>query len=173
MSRRSPEPEAPLVRLCAVLPGLELQRDVCFGWPLLTALSTMKVGSAISVRERDVIAVCAAESIETMIDRTRRFCPKRGWSLLAASGAEELISPPLLERIAALGGRCLAVGGALTPAVIDAADHARVSVVRYTSPLRTLPDVDLPPDADSSSGWRPPERTLHGRVDGPGRRAEE
>ena len=149
MSRRSPEPEAPLVRLGAVLPGLELQRDVCFGWPLLTALSGMKVGSAISVRERDVIAVRAAEAIEAMIDRTHRFCPKRGWSLLIAPGSEALFGPPLIERLAASGGRCLAVGGALTSPVVEAANRRRISVVRYTAEIDSLPDIGDPSDTDS------------------------
>ena len=117
------------------------QADIAFGWPLLTQLVELHVGQSIAVRDRDVIAVEAIEGTDRMIERAGELCRARGWTLLkTASRSHDMradvptIGVQTIERAAAAGCRCIAVGAGRVilldrPAVIAAADRLGVAVV--------------------------------------------
>ena len=90
--------------------------DIDFGWPLLQELLRLDIGQAISVRERDPIAVEAVEGTDRMISRTGELCGSGGWTLLkgARSGHDRrsdvpTVGPQTIENLHAAGGRCLAL----------------------------------------------------------------
>ena len=58
----------------SVRPGRRQQADIDFGWPLLEQVVELAAGGAIAVRERDVIAVEAAEGTAAMIQRAGKLC---------------------------------------------------------------------------------------------------
>jgi hypothetical protein len=129
----------------AIEPGDDQRADIDFGWPLLIRAVELGIGQSIAVRERDVIAVEAIEGTDRMIDRAGELCRKKGWTLLkTASAGHDMradvptIGVETIERIAARGGRCIAVGAGRVilidkPRVIDAANRAKIALVGIPS----------------------------------------
>jgi DUF1009 family protein len=125
----------------AVRPDARAEGDIAFGWPLLEKVGGLDIGQAISVRDRDVIAVEAVEGTDAMIRRSGELCRARGWTLLktARPGHDMRADVPTIgvqtiEGLAAAGARCVAVGAGRVilvdrPAVIAAADRAGIAVV--------------------------------------------
>ena len=130
--------EGPMGR---VQPDARALADVAFGWPLLEKVGGLDIGQAISVRERDVIAVEAVEGTDAMIRRSGELCRARGWTLLktARPGHDMRADVPTIgvqtiEGLAAAGAGCVAVGVGRVilvdrPAVIAAADRAGIAIV--------------------------------------------
>ena len=124
----------------AVQPSVDAQADVAFGWPLLRQLVELDVGQSVAVRDRDVIAVEAIEGTDAMIERAGALCRARGWTLLKTAKAAHdrradvpTIGAATIERVAAAGCRCVAVGAGQVilvdrPAVIAAADSHGVAL---------------------------------------------
>ncbi len=122
-------------------PDALAQGDIAFGWPLLSRVSELDVGQAITVRARDVVAVEAVEGTDAMIDRTGALCRAAGWTLLktARPGHDMRSDVPTvgvqtIERLARAGARCLALGVGRVilvdrPAVLAAADRHGIAVV--------------------------------------------
>jgi DUF1009 family protein len=118
--------------------------DIEFVWPLLKEVLRLDIGQAISVRERDVIAVEAVEGTDAMIERTGALCKAHGWTLVkgARAGHDRRADVPTIgintiKHLHAAGGRCLALAAGDVimvdkPEVIDLADHLGVSVVGAT-----------------------------------------
>lgn len=137
----SPEHLAAEGVMGVVQPGKEQLADIEFGWPLLNEIVELDVGNAMAVRERDVIAVEAAESTEAMIKRVGKLCRAKGWVLLKNAGdaragqpGPPTISLETIELVAADGGGCIAVGAGRVllqdkPAVIEAANRLKVALV--------------------------------------------
>src|SRR5262245_55198169 len=94
----------PLRVLGRVAPSRQERADVLFGWPLLAEYARLGVGSAIAVRERDVVAAQADEPLLAVIARAGELCRRRRWTLLVSGAAE----PGVLHPLAAARGRCLA-----------------------------------------------------------------
>lgn len=127
--------------LGATRPTAAQLADIDFGWPLLTTIVEIHVGQSIAVRDRDVIAVEAVEGTDRMIDRAGELCRARGWTLLKSSARDHdrradvpTIGVATVERVAAAGGRCIALGARRVilidrPAVIAAADRLQVALV--------------------------------------------
>ena len=125
----------------ALHPSRAQRNDIAFGWPLLEQFVELDVGQAMAVRERDVICVEATEDTEAMIQRTGTLCRARGWTLLKTAKATHdmradvpAIGVQTIERLKRSGSTCLAVGAGRVilidkPAVLEAADRARVAVV--------------------------------------------
>ncbi|MFM7810075.1 MAG: UDP-2,3-diacylglucosamine diphosphatase LpxI domain-containing protein, partial [Planctomycetota bacterium] len=115
--------------------------DVAFGWPLLRQAVELDIGQAMAVRDRDVVAVESIEGTDAMIDRAGHLCRTRGWTLLktAKSAHDRRADVPTIgvatvERVAAAGCRCIAVGAGRVilvdrPAVVAAADRLGVAIV--------------------------------------------
>jgi len=133
--------EGPMGR---VRPDARALADIAFGWPLLKKVGGLDIGQAISVRERDVIAVEAVEGTDAMIRRSGELCRARGWTLLkdARPGHDMRADVPTIgvqtiEGLAAAGAGCVAVGVGRVilvdrPAVLAAADRAGIAVVGVT-----------------------------------------
>lgn len=97
-------------------PSAGQKADIDFAWPLLQELLRLDIGQAISVRERDTIAVEAVEGTDRMILRTGELCSASGWSLLkgARSGHDRrsdvpTVGPDTIRNLHEAGGRCLAL----------------------------------------------------------------
>jgi hypothetical protein len=130
--------EGPMGR---VQPDARAQGDIAFGWPLLEKVGGLDIGQAISVRNRDVIAVEAVEGTDAMIARSGELCRARGWTLLktARPGHDMRADVPTIgvqtiESLAKAGAGCVAVGAGRVilvdrPAVLAAADRAGIAVV--------------------------------------------
>ena len=101
----------------------------------------------MAVRDRDVIAVEAVEGTDAMIDRAGELCRAKGWTLLkTTSGDHDMradvptIGVQTIERLAAAGGRCIALGTGRVilidkPQVLAAADKANVAIVGVENPV--------------------------------------
>jgi DUF1009 family protein len=123
-----------------VQPGTEARGDVDFGWPLLRRLVELDVGQSMAVRDRDVIAVEAIEGTDAMIERAGSLCRAKGWTLLKTAKAAHdrradvpTIGVATIERVAAAGCRCIALGTGQVilvdrPAVIAAANRLGVAI---------------------------------------------
>jgi DUF1009 family protein len=115
--------------------------DVEFGWPLLLKAVELDIGQSMAVRDRDVIAVEAIEGTDAMIARAGELCRARGWTLLKTAKAAHdrradvpTIGVATVERVAAAGCRCIAVGSKQVilvdrPAVLQAADRLGVAIL--------------------------------------------
>ena len=124
----------------AVQPGTDARGDVAFGWPLLRQLVELDVGQSMAVRDRDVIAVEAIEGTDAMIERAGSLCRAKGWTLLKTAKAAHdrradvpTIGVATIERVAAAGCRCIALGTGQVilvdrHAVIAAADRLGVAI---------------------------------------------
>ncbi len=140
-TRYIPEHMASEGTMGRVQPDARAQGDIAFGWPLLQKVGGLDIGQAISVRDRDVIAVEAVEGTDAMIRRSGELCRASGWTLLktARPGHDMRADVPTIgvqtiEGLAAAGARCVAVGVGRVilvdrPAVIAAADRAGIAVV--------------------------------------------
>ena len=133
---------APEGVLGSVQPTGEHLSDIDFSWPLLAQIVALKIGQAMAVRERDVIAVQAGEPLASVIERAGRLCRVRGWVLvLTANGSQETatVTSDTIAQLAAAGGGCLAVGAgrvviADRDRVLEAADRAGIAVVEKNQP---------------------------------------
>jgi DUF1009 family protein len=117
------------------------EADIDFVWPVLRELLRLDVGQAVSVRERDVIAVEAVEGTDRMIERTGKLCRAKGWTICkgARSGHDRrsdvpTIGPQTIENLHAAGAGCLALAAGdvimINKAeVIDLADARGISIV--------------------------------------------
>jgi DUF1009 family protein len=125
----------------SVQPSREHRADIAFGWPLLQQVVELGIGSAMVVRERDVIAVEATESTASLIERAGSLCRTKGWVLLKTSGPTRdpdpehpVIDVETVQAMARAGGGCLALGAGRVrlddeAGVLEAAAKAKVSVV--------------------------------------------
>ncbi len=117
------------------------EQDIRFVWPMLRELLRLDIGQAVSVRERDVIAVEAVEGTDRMIERTGKLCRAKGWTICkgARSGHDRrsdvpTIGPQTIENLHAAGAGCLALAAGdvimINKAeVIDLADARGIAIV--------------------------------------------
>jgi len=124
-----------------VEPTARQMTDVEFGWPLVARLTGLDIGQAMTIRGRDVIAVEALEGTDRLIERTGELCPRGGWSLLKTAADDHdrradvpTVGVETIERVAAAGGTCLALGANRVimverPKVIAAADEAGIALL--------------------------------------------
>ena len=115
--------------------------DVRFGWSILLQTVELEIGQAITVRERDVIGVEAVEGTDRLISRTQELCPRGNWVLLKTASRNHdmrtdvpTIGLQTIEKLAASGGTCLAVGSGRVilldkPKVIEAANRAGITII--------------------------------------------
>ncbi|MFG0331336.1 MAG: LpxI family protein [Phycisphaerales bacterium] len=122
-------------------PSTDLDHDIQFGWPLLSEATRLGVGQSLAVRNRDVIAVEAAEGTDAMIERAGRLCQARPWALLKTCAASHdmradvaTVGLQTLERLHQAGGRALALGVGRVimvdkPAMVEFADRLGIALV--------------------------------------------
>ncbi len=126
-------------------PGLQVEHDIEFGWPLARKLGEMDIGQAIAVREREVIAVEAIEGTAEMIKRAGRHCKAGGWTLIKTSKPKQdmrfdvpCVGPETIRDLAASGGKCLVIEAGRTiiidkPETLTLADQLGIPVVGVPS----------------------------------------
>ena len=68
-------------------PSAVQRASIEHGWEILLEMLRLDIGQAISVRDRDVIAVEAVEGTDRMIARSGELCRNGGWCLLKAARA--------------------------------------------------------------------------------------
>lgn len=134
-------------------PSPAARDDITFGWPILEGIARLDIGQAVAIRERDVLAVEAIEGTDAMIDRAGRLARGRSWTLLkTARPGHDLradvptIGVETIERVAAAGGSCIALGTGRVilvdrPAVLAAADRAGIAIVGVGEPETGIPPV--------------------------------
>lgn len=122
-------------------PTAAQREDVRFAWPILAELLRLDVGQAVSVRDRDVIAVEAVEGTDRMIERTGQLCRSSGWALCKGARAGHdrrsdvpTVGPDTIRNLHAAGGRCLAlaVGDVIMvdkAEMLDLADQLGVAII--------------------------------------------
>ena len=125
--------------LGSVPPSRQHVGDIQFGWSLLRQIVELGIGNGMVVRERDVVAVEAAEDTAALIKRAGEVCRKRGWVLLKTAGADGANGLPTIDvetirTLAGAGGGCLALSAervhlADKTAIIEAADRLKVALV--------------------------------------------
>lgn len=123
----------------SVQPSREQRGDIGFGWPLLRQIVELGIGTAMVVRERDVIAVEATEGTAALIERAGALCRTKGWVLLKTSDPgrtteASAIDAETIRALAGAGGGCLAVGAgrvrfADEARVLEAARQGNIAVV--------------------------------------------
>ena len=115
--------------------------DLKFGWSILSETVELGIGQAITVHDRDVIAVEAIEGTDQLITRTGELCQRHGWSLLKTSSRNHdrrtdvpTIGVKTIEMLKRYGASCLMVGAGRVilldkPLVIEAAERAGISII--------------------------------------------
>ncbi|GJQ28194.1 MAG: hypothetical protein HBSAPP03_00780 [Phycisphaerae bacterium] len=144
-------------------PTPEQRADVEFAWPLLAHLLRLDVGQAISVRERDVIAVEAVEGTDRMIERSGKLCRVKGWTLCkgARLGHDRRSDVPTvgintIKNLHANGGGCLALAAndviMLEKAdMIALADRLGIAIVGVPQELAATSTPVVPPVMDGAA----------------------
>lgn len=123
------------------LPTQTQRADVQFAWPVLMASARLGVGQALAVREKDILAVEAAEGTTEMIRRAGALCRRGGWTLLKGAGPSHdrradvpTIGPETIRALADAGAGCAALEarGVIIlekPATLALADELGVAVL--------------------------------------------
>lgn len=122
-------------------PGGAMQADIEFGWPIVRQIAEMDIGQAITVKEREVIAVEAIEGTAELIERTGRLCRAGGWTLLKTSKDDHdmrfdvpCVGRETIESMRKNGGKCLVLRAEKTiiidkPQTLELADREGICVV--------------------------------------------
>jgi len=91
-----------------------IDADIQFGWKVVKKLGELDIGQAITVKEREVIAVEAIEGTAKMIERTGEHCKSGGWTLIKAAKPKQdmrfdvpCIGPDTIRDMARYGGKCI------------------------------------------------------------------
>jgi DUF1009 family protein len=120
--------------------------DAHFGFAILQKMLTLGVGQALTVRDREVIAVEAMEGTDGLIQRTGQLCRGGGWTLIKAAGPDKdprwdvpTIGQGTIAKLRDSGGGCLAVEAGRVilvdqPLVLADAEAAKVAVVGLRGP---------------------------------------
>lgn len=127
MTRRRPTPDQ--------------MADIQFVWPILAEILRLDVGQALTVRDRDVIAVEAVEGTDRMIERTGQLCRAKGWTLCkgARVGHDRRSDVPTVglmtvQKLYEQGARCMALAAGDVIMVdkeqmLDRADRLGIAIV--------------------------------------------
>lgn len=114
-------------------PSPSVEGDIEFGWQIVKKLGELDIGQAISVKEKEVIAVEAIEGTAEMIKRSGRFCKSKGWTLIKTSKPQQdmrfdvpCVGPDTIRSLAENGGKCLVVEAGKT-IIIDKAETIRLA----------------------------------------------
>jgi len=98
-------------------PTALLQRDIDFGWELITRAVELDFGQAMAVRGCDVIAVEAAEGSNAMIERAGQLAGNRPWVFLKTSSPDHdmradvpTVGVETVERLHNAGAKAMVLG---------------------------------------------------------------
>jgi DUF1009 family protein len=117
--------------------------DARFGWDLCRKISTLDIGQAIAVLDKDVIAVEAIEGTNNMIERAGSLCKTGGWTLIKVANSQQdmrmdvpTIGITTIEKLAAAKAGCvvLEVGKTVLlekQKVLELADRHKIAIVGF------------------------------------------
>ncbi len=124
-------------------PDGDVYDDIEFGWDIVKRLGELDIGQAVSVREKEVIAVEAIEGTAEMIERTGRLCAKGGWTLIKTAKPDQdmrfdvpCVGPDTIKSMRENKGRCLVVEKGKTiiidkPETLALADKLGIAVIGH------------------------------------------
>lgn len=124
-------------------PGDSVYSDIEFGWKIVKEIGRLDIGQAITVKEKEIIAVEAIEGTAQMIQRTGKLCPKGGWTLIKTAKPQQdmrfdvpCVGPETIKSLHRNGGKCLVIEAKKTIIIdktetIQLADKLKVSVVGH------------------------------------------
>ena len=122
-------------------PSDSVMADIEFGWDIARRMGQLDIGQAISVCQREVIAVEAIEGTDAMIERTGKLCRSGKWTLIkTAKPCQDMrfdvptIGAGTIENVKRNGGVCIAVQAGKTliidkPATLALADTLGIAVI--------------------------------------------
>lgn len=122
-------------------PAASVEADIDFAWPLAKHIAGLDIGQAVTVKEREIIAVEAIEGTDLLIERTAALCPVGGWTLVKVAKPNQdmrfdvpTIGPITIDKLRAARAACLVVEAGRTiilerERTLAAADAARLPVV--------------------------------------------
>jgi DUF1009 family protein len=97
-------------------PSASIKNDIDFGWPIAHQLGQLDIGQAVTVKEKEILAVEAIEGTAEMIERTGQLCPAGGWTLIKTAKPNQdmrfdvpCVGPDTIRALAANKGKCLVV----------------------------------------------------------------
>lgn len=70
-------------------PPETVRADIEFALPIARKVADLDIGQALTVGEREVIAVEAIEGTAKLIERTGTYCKKGGWTLVKVAKADQ------------------------------------------------------------------------------------
>jgi DUF1009 family protein len=120
-----------------------IRADIEFGWEIVKKLGELDIGQAITVKEREVIAVEAIEGTSKMIERTGEYCKSGGWTLIKVAKPNQdmrfdvpCIGPDTIRDMAKYGGKCVALEGGKVilidkPDTIRLANELGITIIGY------------------------------------------
>ena len=124
-------------------PPTSIRDDIEFGWNIVKQLGKLDIGQAITVKEKEVIAVEAIEGTAQMIERTGRLCKKGCWTLIKVAKPNQdlrfdvpCVGPDTIKSMAQNGGKCLVLEKDKTiiidkPQTIKIADELGIAIVGH------------------------------------------
>lgn len=124
-------------------PPASIRDDIEFGWNIVKQLGNLDIGQAITIKEKEVIAVEAIEGTAQMIERTGQLCKKQRWTLIKAAKPNQdlrfdvpCVGPDTIKSMAKNGGKCLVLEKDKTiiidkPQTIKIADELGIAIVGH------------------------------------------
>lgn len=121
--------------------GGSVKEDIHFGWEIAKKLGELDIGQAVTVKEKEVIAVEAIEGTARMIQRTAEVCKSGGWTLIKVSKPNQdmrfdvpCVGPDTIKDMAKSGAACLVVEADKTiiidkPQTIEIADKLGLAII--------------------------------------------
>ncbi len=126
-------------------PSATIQADIDFSWPLLKRLNELLIGQSLTCMDREIIAVEAVEGTDQLMDRTAKFCKRKGWVLCKASNPNQdmrfdvpTVGVATVENLSRHGGGAMVLEAGRTimlekDALLKRADELGVAVVGRSS----------------------------------------
>jgi UDP-2,3-diacylglucosamine hydrolase len=119
----------------------KIESDIRRGWAIAKAMGGMDIGQTITIKDGSVIAVEAIEGTDACIERTGTLCRRGGWTMVKVSKPNQdmrfdvpTIGPQTIEKVAAAGGKAIAIEADMTimvdqAATLAAAKKAGISII--------------------------------------------
>ena len=124
-------------------PPQSVQEDIEFGWDMVKKLGELDIGQAITVKEKEVIAVEAIEGTAEMLKRAGTLCRSGGWTLIKTSKPDQdmrfdvpCVGPDTIKALAEYNAKCLVVEKDKTlildkPETLELANKLGVAIVGH------------------------------------------
>ena len=99
-----------------VQPSGAIKDDLEFGWQIARKVAELDIGQAVTVKEKEILAVEAIEGTAKMIERAGELCKSGGWTLIKVSKPSQderfdvpCVGPDTIRNLAENGGKTLVV----------------------------------------------------------------